>query len=116
MSEQHYRVFEPTGFIFPASALNGAKCCHIRTSEPEDPRIPEGEWYCQNPNCVVRECTIRCKLYGEELPQMWCPACLCRLKFHHWIGHEILVPVRQEVGADPGVGEKGGRDGTAAGS
>jgi hypothetical protein len=103
MSEQHYRVFHRTGIIF-ASELINSKFCHVRTSEPEHPDMPEGEWYCHNPDCVVRECTIRCKLFGEELPRMRCPACSSRMKFQHWIGHETLVPVRQEAGADPGAG------------
>jgi hypothetical protein len=95
MSEQHYRVFQRTG-AYPLSELIGSKSCYFAASEPENPEVPEGEWYCDNSDCVVRECTIRCKLHGEKLPKMRCPACSSALKFHHWIGHETLVPVRQE--------------------
>jgi hypothetical protein len=93
LSEQLYKRFEPVGVVW-ASELIGSKSCSRPTSELENPNVPEGEWYCENSDCVVRECTIRCKLYGEELPRMNCPACSSPLKFHHWIGHEILVPVR----------------------
>ncbi len=94
MCEQRYKVFDPAGF-YPASALEGSKSCSFPIPEPENPNIPEGEWYCENPECVVRECKILCKLYGEELPTMECPACSSLLKFHHWIGHETLVPVAE---------------------
>jgi hypothetical protein len=95
MSELHYQVFHPTGPI-AASELVGAKACYFPTLQPQDPRIPEGEWYCPNPDCVVRQCMIRCKLFGEPLPPMLCPACSSPMRFHHWIGSETLVPVHPE--------------------
>jgi hypothetical protein len=94
MCEQRYKVSHSSGLVW-ASELVGAKSCAIRIPAPENANMPEGQWYCHNPDCVVRECTIRCKLYGEELPTMHCPACSSLLKFNHWIGHETLVPVRE---------------------
>ena len=65
--------------------------------------MPVGEWYCENPNCVVRECTIYCKLDGDALPKMNCPACSSNLKFHHWIGFETLMLVDNEKVDESGV-------------
>jgi len=59
-------------------------------------QCPEGEWYCTNEECVVREVTVYCKLFGETLPEMSCPACKKRLKFHHWLEVRTLVPVEVE--------------------
>jgi hypothetical protein len=95
MSKQHYQVFNRIGPV-PASELVGSKTCFFPTSDPQDPGIPEGEWYCANSDCVVRQCTIRCKLFGEDMPPMRCPACSAPLQFHHWIGYEMLVPVHHQ--------------------
>jgi hypothetical protein len=95
MSERHYQVFKPRGLFYRVSELDGAKFCSFPTVARENPNTPEGEWYCENPECVVRECRVHCKLYGEELPAMHCPACAEAMKFHHWIGHKTLVPVRE---------------------
>jgi hypothetical protein len=100
MSERHYEVFKPRDCVYRAGELDGAKFCSIPTAAPPCPDIPEGEWYCENPECVVRECRIRSKVYGDELPLMCCPACAEELKFQHWIDHETLVPVRQGPCAD----------------
>jgi hypothetical protein len=95
MSEQHYQVLHPIGPV-SASELVASKTCYFPTSEPQHPGMPEGEWYCPNPDCVVRQCTIRCKLFGEPLPSMRCPACSSRMKFQHWVGSATLVPVSPE--------------------
>jgi hypothetical protein len=87
--------------IVRASELAEAICYAVRTLEPEHPEAPEGEWYCSNESCVVREVRVRCKLFGERRPMMKCPACGQRLTFHHWLGSRLLVPVRQP---DPGEG------------
>jgi len=94
VSEPVYKVFRVTGPV-PFSAFDGAKHCTFAVPEPECPNIPEGEWYCTNSACVVRECVVSCKTYGEPLPEMWCPVCGETMKFEHWIGHETLVPVRE---------------------
>ena len=54
------------------------------------------EWYCQNPECVVRQGRNFRKLRGEDLPTMECPACRQLLKFHHGLRHEILVPYQED--------------------
>jgi hypothetical protein len=92
MPEQYYQVCRQGGFI-RLSELVDAKTCSFPAAEPENPNVPEGEWYCRNPCCVVRECRIRSKLYGEALPRLRCPACRSPLAFHHWLAHETLVPV-----------------------
>jgi len=68
MREKYYKPAEARDFV-TAAELVACKYCRVRIAEPECANIPEGEWYCPNPECVVRECTIRCKLYGEQLPQ-----------------------------------------------
>jgi hypothetical protein len=93
-----YQPFKPpAGPCYPLSVLDGAITYQIPSSAPEDVRYPKGEWYCQNPDCVVREVTVRCKLYGEAMPTMRCPGCGKRLKFHHWLRHETLVPCKEET-------------------
>lgn len=62
--------------------------------KPEHRKYPEGEWYCPNPKCVVREVTVFCKLYDEGRSVMRCPACGELLKFHHWLRTETLVPYK----------------------
>jgi hypothetical protein len=47
---------------------------------------------------LVGEVTIFCKLHGEGLPKMNCPACRKPLKFHHWLKTETLVPFKGEQG------------------
>jgi hypothetical protein len=82
--------------LITASELTGAICHQVESPEPENRECPEGEWYCENSECVVREVTIFCKLFGEVLPKMKCPACQKLLKFHHWLKNEILVPYEGE--------------------
>jgi hypothetical protein len=93
-----YQPFQPPacGF-YTLSALNGAIGYRLPSKEPANPDCPEGEWYCENSECVVRTVAIFCKLHGEELPKMRCPACRQLLKFHHWLRHEILVPYEEET-------------------
>jgi len=98
MAEQLYKVLqrERYGFI-NGSQLMAAKFCTITVPEPRWD-IPEGEWYCRTPECVVRECTIRCKTYGEPLPnEIWCPLCGESMEFKHWLDHETLVPANADV-------------------
>jgi hypothetical protein len=92
VTELHFRVFRATGLV-PADALNNSLRCSIPTQTPEIPDAPEGEWYCENSVCVVRECAIRCSANGIPLPKMRCPGCAQPLKFHHWIGREWRVAV-----------------------
>jgi len=61
-------------------------------AETDSSVCPIGEWYCENTWCVVRQVTISCKLYGEKLPTMKCPACRSKMKFQHWLCGETLVP------------------------
>jgi hypothetical protein len=96
MSDQPtlYQPFQPPPEIYPLSELRGAICYDVASAQPQNPNCPKGEWYCQNPWCVVREVTVFCKLRGEALPDMRCPGCRKRLKFHHWLATEALVPCR----------------------
>ena len=70
----------------------------VPTDTPEQPHVPEGEWYCQNENCDVREVTVRCKYIDRRPPTtpptMKCPQCGKVLKFHHYVQIVGLEPVR----------------------
>jgi hypothetical protein len=46
---------------------------------------------------MVRQVTIFCKLHGEALPQMRCPACRELLKLHHWLRTETLMPYKEDT-------------------
>lgn len=77
----------------PLSELMEAKFCHEPADAPEIPDQPEGEWYCHNEECVVREVIVSAKLFdGEKMPAMDCPACHKRMFFNHWLVVEMLVP------------------------
>jgi hypothetical protein len=93
-----YQPFQPPASgCYALSALDGSIGYQVPSEEPENADCPKGEWYCQNSECVVRHVTIFCKLHGEDLPKMKCPACRKQLKFHHWLRHEILVPCKEDT-------------------
>jgi hypothetical protein len=46
MTQQYYQVHRHSGF-FRLSELEDAKCCSFPAPEPENPNVPEGEWYCR---------------------------------------------------------------------
>lgn len=77
--------------------------CKYPVPKIQDKGLPEGEWYCENRDCAVREVIIRGKEYGDDMPKMparmFCPACKNQLKFHHWIGHTTLVPEKAVPGS-----------------
>jgi hypothetical protein len=85
------------GDFWSMAELAAAKFCRIRVEKPESPHVPEGEWYCMNPDCIVREVEIRCKLHGKKMPRAFkCPLCgQGPLKFHNWLGTETLVPCEE---------------------
>lgn len=98
-----YTVHESKpGEAVPMSVFLDALGCDVPTDKPEDDRLPEGEWYCENQDCVVREVVISSKLIEPDdvvPPKLWCPGCKRLLKFHHWLRHLTLVPVQEkEVG------------------
>ena len=86
----------PFGLIH-GNELSEGICYHEPSLEPDSENCPTGEWYCQNTWCVVRHVRIDCKLFGEELPRMRCPACRALLKFQHWLREETLVPYQGEI-------------------
>lgn len=99
MSEQLYRVKPETGKFpspFTLSELSAMKFHRIHVDKPECDYMPRTEWYCWNPECVVREVEINVKLYGEKLPEMTCPACKGPMEMHGYIEYETLVPVNAD--------------------
>jgi hypothetical protein len=93
-----YQPFEPPeSACYPVSLLEGAIYYQVPSEKPADRACPRGEWYCQNPECVVREVTIFSKLHGEGRSVMRCPVCGSLLKFHHWLRTETLVPYKDET-------------------
>ena len=85
----------PFGAI-SGTELRGAICYDVRCQESGD-QCPKGQWYCENTWCVVRQVTVSCKLFGEPLPAMKCPACRKPMKFNHWLRCETLVRYKTEV-------------------
>lgn len=45
----------------------------------------EGQYYCQNPECSIREVQIHLKKTAPTPAAMHCPACAKPLKFHYWM-------------------------------
>lgn len=89
---------KPEGFsLISMSDLKDAKVSSVILAEPDDPQLPYGEWYCTNERCVVREVKVYCKLHGERMPKLTCPACVQLLKFHHWLGQEMLLLVKDDA-------------------
>jgi hypothetical protein len=65
--------------------------------------VPDGEWYCEHEDCVVRQVRITAKYLDgpppERPPAMSCPACgRGPMTFHHYIRHLELVPVTADGG------------------
>ena len=82
-----------------------SKYCDVPASEAENQSSPRGEWYCGNPECVVREVVVSCTLLDEEdkMPAaMKCPACRHWMAFLHWLRHETLVLLQPERRQDGG--------------
>src|SRR5262249_32482788 len=76
-----------------ADALFAKVTCNQR---PDHPACPEGQWYCENEDCVVREVCILAK-YLDGVPpkcppRMRCPSCGEPMTFHHYIKHLTLIP------------------------
>jgi len=83
---------------YTAAELMHAKFSTEPAAELDDARLPFGEWYCPNEECVAREVTVRAKLLdpADRLPEtLRCPACGSQLKFHHWLKSETLLRVEQ---------------------
>jgi hypothetical protein len=69
----------------------------VPVGKPECPYLPEGEWYCQNEECVVREVRVAMKYIGERPPRkppaLKCPLCgMGALNFHHYFKRVTLEP------------------------
>lgn len=94
MSDVLYRHRRPAGEVemIDAASLVEMIFYHEPAGKPDHAEVPRGEWYCTNEDCVVREVTVLCKLFGERLPGMRCPACRRPLKFHHWTRLVALEP------------------------
>ena len=92
-----YQPFRPSEIAFAASELAGAIDYQVPSRKPPNRQYPEGEWCCRNPECVVREVRVFCKLHGAGRSVLRCPACQELLKFHHWLRTETLVPYQGDA-------------------
>ena len=89
-----YKIDDRTGIrTYTGRDLDRLRTVYHPAAEPEDKRLPHGEWYCPNPDCVVREVQVTSKLLdmGDVVPRMRCPGCGSKLKFHHWLHSETLL-------------------------
>jgi hypothetical protein len=96
-----YRLREPkVGWEFlTASEFAGALFPEEACNAPEDPDAPEGEWYCHNEDCDVREVRVSLKYLDApppRPPEMLCPLCGGPLVFHNYLRTLTLVQVRQD--------------------
>ena len=92
-----YITDDRTGIrCYAAAELVDCKDIYTPSAKPQCDRQPLGEWYCVNEDCVVREVRVTCKLLhaGDMVPEMRCPGCGSRLKFHHWLKVDTLLKVR----------------------
>jgi len=99
LEPEHYALEKPPpGFAtYTSSVLAGCKSHTLRVNNPKSDDVNEAEYYCTNSDCVVREVSIRVKLFGERRPGFSCPACgKGPLKFHTWLESECLFPVPGE--------------------
>jgi LSD1 subclass zinc finger protein len=95
-----YRVREkPAGDNFEtttAEELSSALFAEEAAAAPEYPYLPEGEWYCPNEDCEVREVRVSMKYLDgpppASPPKLRCPACRTPLEFHHYLRGITLVP------------------------
>ena len=93
-----YRVRQPKPGLdlIHMSELVDALFCDVPCgATPETPHVPEGEWYCENSGCDVREVHIRAKHYDgvpKRRPAYKCPGCGKVLKFHHYLKTLTLLP------------------------
>jgi hypothetical protein len=113
MSERLYRVRQsdsqgdsqgaPRLRIATMSELTGALYADAGMSQqPDSPRFPRGEWYCENPRCTVREVRISDKYLDGKPPTAppirHCPACGQRLKFHGYLRRKVtLLPITTDA-------------------
>lgn len=57
---------------------------------PVDPNNPIGEWYCDNPRCMVRSVQADYRPTATHPPPaMQCPSCRHRLRFVAYVGDEL---------------------------
>jgi hypothetical protein len=80
--------------LVPLSESLASRYCYEPAGKPDHPQTPHGEWYCHTEDCVVRQVTVRCKLFGEKMPEMRCPACSEPMAFNHWLHTVTLVPAQ----------------------
>src|SRR5262245_57655561 len=72
--------------------------------EKGHPAFWEGQWYCGNEDCTVREVQIHVKYEPRDKPRMQCPSCGKVMAFHHYLNDVPLLPV-DEGPATPGEGD-----------
>lgn len=65
-------------------------------SQPDDNHMFQGQWYCENQSCVVREVLVSVKLFAEKEPSLLkCPACSQGpLTFHGYNEHTAAYDER----------------------
>jgi len=93
--------------LYTLAELLDSQAIYTPAAAPQCDHHQRGEWYCTNPDCVVREVWITAKLIevGDRFPDPKCPACGRRLKFHHWLHEATLLKV-PIPGPDAGQDER----------
>jgi hypothetical protein len=94
LGEPHvYRQFR--GGLIRMSQFDGAITRTRPARQPRDRCLFEGEWYCSNERCEVRQVQMRFKFLDQPPatmpPKLHCPLCGKPLKFHHYLIDETLI-------------------------
>jgi hypothetical protein len=93
-----YRIRERNGeFDFWSSAeLATALFARKEVGKPPNPMLPHAQWYCHNPDCVVRGVTTQCKYLDgpppARPPRMACPRCGQAMALTGYLETISLVP------------------------
>lgn len=95
-----YRLWDKPNRPFRISEIPHA-WVEIPLEAPQNPRVSEGQWYCESQNCEVREVVVSVKYDDHEKPppasppKMSCPACGSLMSFHHYVQHFGIVPAAE---------------------
>jgi hypothetical protein len=90
------------GGLICMNQLAGAITRAKPAQQPDDRRLFEGEWYCEDERCEVREVQTSFKFLGKRPrtmpPRLRCPLCGEPLKFHHYLIDETFI--REDAAGD----------------
>jgi hypothetical protein len=94
LGEAHVYRKNVSGFI-TSRQFDSAIIQSVPAAKPRHPLAFEGEWYCTNETCEVREVKASFKFLDEPAktmpPVLSCPLCGKALAFRHYLASEMYV-------------------------